>query len=267
MDVKKSQHLVQFVFGNQKKNFRLFHKVSWNKRHSKTKKQNPQRDKTFPREKKTIFIGHKILCKNTGYKQEKRNEKVFNLKDIVDNIPKKKKHFYHTQRNSQSKYFKNIKVWIPYFAKWSHGRKTKLTCKSRYHHSRKRNPTSKFSRNDQFLKNENEDIMEYLSTDTRVPCLPLILNLVAFYTVDSSNIKSTPWFRKTFDNFVQKFSFQSELFSSRSLFLFNPFHMSTKKKLFPGQRPQRGQRLFPGQSHLTPKTPYHPLPKEVQNYW
>ena len=104
----------------KKKNFRLFHKVSWNKRHSKTKKQNPQRDKTFPREKKTIFIGHKILCKNTGYKQEKRNEKVFNLKDIVDNIPKKKTFLPYTAQltieilqkyQSLDPVFRQMKSW------------------------------------------------------------------------------------------------------------------------------------------------------------
>ena len=51
--------------------------------------------------------------------------------------------------------------------------------------------------------NENTDILEYQISDIKVPCLPLSMMLIAFYTSQSLHTKGHSGSEKTYSNFIQ----------------------------------------------------------------
>ena len=55
--------------------------------------------------------------------------------------------------------------------------------------------------------NENTDILEYQTTDIKVPCLTLSMMLVAFHTSHSVQPKRHSGAEKTYSNFIQNFYF------------------------------------------------------------
>ena len=58
--------------------------------------------------------------------------------------------------------------------------------------------------------NENTDILEYQTTDIKVPCLPLSMMLIAFHTSHSLHTKGHSGAEKKFSNFIQNFYFPNE---------------------------------------------------------
>ena len=54
---------------------------------------------------------------------------------------------------------------------------------------------------------ENTDILEYKTTDFKVPCLPLSVMLIAFNTSNTLHTKGHPGSEKTYSNFIQNFYF------------------------------------------------------------
>ena len=55
--------------------------------------------------------------------------------------------------------------------------------------------------------NKNTDILEYQTSDIKVPCLPLSMMLIAFHTSHSLHTKGHSGADKTYSNFIQIFYF------------------------------------------------------------
>ena len=57
--------------------------------------------------------------------------------------------------------------------------------------------------------NENTDLLEYQLDDSKVPCLPLSMTLIAFNISHTQNTKGHSGSEKTYSNFTQNFYFPS----------------------------------------------------------
>ena len=64
-----------------------------------------------------------------------------------------------------------------------------------------------FQKTLQYLFNENKDVLEYHTSDIKLPCLPLSMMLIAFHTSHSLHTKGHSGAEKTFSNFIQNIYF------------------------------------------------------------
>ena len=55
--------------------------------------------------------------------------------------------------------------------------------------------------------NENNNFLDYQNPETKVPCLPLSMILLAFHISHSVNAKGQVGSEKTYSNFIEKFYF------------------------------------------------------------
>ena len=94
--------------------------------------------------------------------------------------------------------FRQLKSWHKYETKPIRADTTIRGNKTLLRYFRKLNNTS---------INENAIILEYQTSDIKVPCLPLSMMLTAFHTSHSLHTKGHSGAEKTSSNFIQNFYF------------------------------------------------------------
>ena len=94
--------------------------------------------------------------------------------------------------------------------------------------------------------NENTDLLEYHLDDSKVPCLPLIVILIAFNISHRQNTKS----EKTYSNFTQNFYFPiaTILKVLCNKVLCNDCQICQLNKPYPNQKQIAQKQDFKGQS-------------------
>ena len=147
----------------------------------------------------------------TNYSKYTINQ-VFNLHDPLDTIPLSKLENDNiflppTEKITleilkQYPYFdpviRQLKPWHKYKIKPAKAETTILGDKTLLRYFRKFNNTT---------INENTDLLEYQLDDSKVPCLPLSMILIAFNISHTQNTKGHSGSEKTYSNFTQNFFF------------------------------------------------------------
>ena len=177
---------------------------------------------------------------------------VFNLHDPLDTIPLSKIEIENIFLSPTEKItlklikryqnfdpvFRQIKSWHKYktkpvkFDTTILGNKTTLL---RYF--RKFNNTT---------KNENTDLLEYQLDDSKVPCLPLSLMLIAFNISHTQNTKGYSGSEKTYSNFTENFYFPNAPVWMKVLC--NDCITCKLNKPYPNQKQLAQKQDFKGQS-------------------
>ena len=181
----------------------------WIKNNTQQKKikQQPHRKDLFP------LIGKKNLTDKINLSGPQTNNskytinQVFNLHDPLDTIPLSKleidKNFLPPTEKitlellKQYQYFdpiiRQLKSWHKYKTKPAKADTTILGNKTPLRYFRKFNDTT---------INENTDLLEYQLDDSKVPCLPLSMILIAFNISHTQNTKGHSGSEKSYSNFT-----------------------------------------------------------------
>ena len=137
---------------------------------------------------------------------------VFNLQDPLDTIPLSKIQIENVflpitekitlellqKHQNLDPDIRQLKSWHKYKTKPLKADTTILGNKTLLRYFRKFNKST---------INENTDILEHQTTDIKVPCPPLSMMLIAFYTSHSLHTKGHSGAEKTYSNFIQRFYF------------------------------------------------------------
>ena len=118
--------------------------------------------------------------------------------------------------------------------------------------------------------NENTDILEYQTTDLKVPCLSLSMMLIAFHTFHSLHTKGHSESETTYSNFIKNFYFPNAPIWIKVLC--NDCITCQFNKPYPNQKQITETQDFKGQSIFfnhrisfdTKKDEYHHPQKENQ---
>ena len=160
-------------------------------------------------------LTNKIGLSGPPTKYLKYTEKqVFNLHDPLDTIPlsklKVEKNFLPPSEKITlqvlQKYqnlepvIRQLKSWHKYRTKPAKADTTILGNEILLRYFRKFNNT---------IINENTDLLEYQTPDSKVPCLPLSMILIAFNISHTQNTKGHSGSEKTYSNFTQNFYFSN----------------------------------------------------------
>ena len=95
-------------------------------------------------------------------------------------------------------------------------------------------------------KNENENLLEYQTPETKSPCLPLSMILLAFHISHSINTKRHIGSGKVFSNFNQNFYFpNAPIWIKRSCNDYKTCHLN---KPYPHQKQLAEKQGYEGQS-------------------
>ena len=138
--------------------------------------------------------------------------KVFDLHDPLDTIPLSKLKIDNlflpptdkatlellNQYQNLDPVIRQLKAWHKYKTKPVKADTTILGNKTLLRYFRKFNNTT---------INENTDLLEYNLNDSKVPCLPLSMILIAFNISHTENTKGDSGSEKTYSNFTQNFYF------------------------------------------------------------
>ena len=94
--------------------------------------------------------------------------------------------------------------------------------------------------------NENTDLLEYQLNDSKVPCLPLSMILIAFNISRTQNTKGHYGIEKTYSNFTQNFYFPNAPFWIKVLC--NDCPVCQLNKPYPNQKQIAQKQDFKGQN-------------------
>ena len=94
--------------------------------------------------------------------------------------------------------------------------------------------------------NENRDLLEYQLDDSKVPCLPLSMILIAFNISHTHNTKGHSGSEKTYSNFTQNFYFRNAPIWIKVLC--NDCIICQLNKPYPNQKQKAQKQDFKGQS-------------------
>ena len=121
--------------------------------------------------------------------------------------------------------------------------------------------------------NENTDLLEYQSNDSKVPCLPLSMILIAFHTSHTQNTKGHSGSeKKTNSNFTQNFYFPNAPIWIKVLC--NDYKICQLNKPYPNQKQIPQKQDFKRKIyilviafHSIQKDQFHHLLKETPTLW
>ena len=94
--------------------------------------------------------------------------------------------------------------------------------------------------------NENTDLLEYQLDDSKVPCLPLSMMLIAFNISHTHNTKGHSGSEKTYSNFTQNFYFPNAPIWIKVIC--NDCIICQSNKPYPNQKQIAQKQDFKGQS-------------------
>ena len=155
---------------------------------------------------------------------------------------------------------RQLKSWHKYKKKPAKADATILGNKTLLRYLRKFNNTT---------TNESTDLVEYQTTDFKVPCLPLSMMLIAFNISHTQNTKGHSGSEKTYSNFSQNFYFPNA--SIWIKVLCNDCLICQLNKPYPNRKQIAPKQDFKGQSpksnHLTQKDQFHHPPKAIFILW
>ena len=132
---------------------------------------------------------------------------------------------------------KQLKSWHKYKTKPIKADITILGNKTLLRYFRKFNNTS---------INVNTDVLEYQTSDIKVPCLPLSMVLIAFHTSHSLHTKGHSGAEKTYSNFIQNFYIPDAPISKKKLC--NDCITCQLNKPYPNQEKIAEKQDFKGKS-------------------
>ena len=120
--------------------------------------------------------------------------------------------------------------------------------------------------------NENTDLLEYQLIDSKVPCLPLSMILIAFNTSHTQNTKGHSGSEKTYSNFTQNFYFPNAPIWIKVLC--NDCIICQLNKPYPNQKQIAQNKNLKDKVyiltiafHSIQKDQFHHLPKETPRLW